>query len=139
LAEYPVSPVVAVGGVLIRDKRILLVQRGQAPSKGLWTIPGGKVELGENLRQALVREMLEETGLQVRVGKLVTHFEVIEPDDYGRIRYHYVIIDFQVQRIHGTLRPGDDVQEAAWFGMQDLSPALMTKGTIDLARSMLEE
>ncbi|MDZ7758740.1 MAG: NUDIX hydrolase [Desulfovermiculus sp.] len=138
MAEYPVSPVVAVGGVLIQDKRILLVQRGQAPSKGLWTIPGGKVELGENLKQAVVREMLEETGLQVQVGNLVTHFEVIEPDEHGRILYHYVIIDFQVQRIHGTLRPGDDVQEVAWFGLQDLTPALMPTGTIDLARSVLE-
>ncbi|MFP4035476.1 MAG: NUDIX hydrolase, partial [Desulfovermiculus sp.] len=137
LAEYPVLPVVAVGGVLIQDKRILLVKRGQAPSKGLWTIPGGKVELGENLKQAVVREMREEIGLQVRAGELVTHFEFIEADEQNRVRYHYVIMDFWVQRIQGTLRPGDDVQEAAWFGLQDLVPALVTKGTIDLARSLL--
>jgi ADP-ribose pyrophosphatase len=139
LAEYPVLPVVAVGGVLIQDKRILLVKRGQAPSKGLWTIPGGKVELGEHLRQAVVREMREETGLQVRVGELVSHFEVIEPDEQGRVRYHYVIMDFQVFIATGRLCHGGDALEAAWFGLQDIDPALMPIKTVELAESLLGE
>ena len=137
MAEYPISPVVAVGGVLIQDERILLVQRGQAPSKGMWTIPGGKVELGEGLKQALIREMYEETGLYVQVGDLVTHFEVIEPDEQGHIRFHFLIMDFWVVRISGSLRPGDDVLDTAWFGLQDLDPGLITPGTVHLARSLL--
>jgi ADP-ribose pyrophosphatase len=139
LSEYPNVPIVAVGGVLIQHDRILLVKRGQAPSQGLWTIPGGRVELGEGLRQAVVREMREETSLQVRVGKLLTHFEYVEPDPQERIRFHYLIMDFQVFVASGRLCPGGDALEAAWFGLQDLDDSVMAQGTMEIARSVLEK
>ncbi len=139
LSEYPNVPIVAVGGVLVQNDRILLVKRGQAPSQGLWTIPGGRVELGEGLRQAIVREMGEETGLQVRVGDLVTHYEFIEPDAQERIRFHYVIMDYQVFIVSGKLCSGGDALEAAWFGAQDLDPAVVTRSTVELAMSLLGE
>ncbi|MFO7802964.1 MAG: NUDIX hydrolase [Desulfovermiculus sp.] len=137
MSEYPHAPVVAVGGVVIQNKRILLVKRGQEPSKDLWTIPGGKVLLGEGLRQAVMREMREETNLQVRIGDLVTHYEFIEPDNQDRIRFHYLILNFQVFIATGRLCPGGDVLEAAWFGLQDMDSALIPGRTVELATSLL--
>ena len=139
MSEYPNAPILAVGGVVIQNHRILLVKRGQEPSKNLWTIPGGKVELGEGLRPAVVREMREETGLQVRIGELITHYEFIEADEQDRIRFHYVIMDFQVFIAFGRLCPGGDVFEAAWFSLQDIDEALMPHKTAELARSMLQK
>ena len=139
MSEYPNAPILAVGGVVIQNHRILLVKRGQEPSKNLWTIPGGKVELGEGLRPAVVREMREETGLQVRIGELITHYEFIEADEQDRIRFHYVIMDFQVFIAFGRLCPGGDVFEAALFSLQDIDEALMPHKTAELARSMLQK
>ena len=79
------------------------------------------MELGESLAAAVQREMLEETGLQVQVGGLAAHFEVIEPDEQRAIRYHYVIMDFWVIAYHGSMQAGDDVLDVAWFDLQDLN------------------
>jgi ADP-ribose pyrophosphatase len=81
--EYPENPQVAVGAIVIKDGRVLLVKRSQPPSKGLWAIPGGRVELGETLKEAAEREIIEETGLTIRAGDPVYTFDVIERDDAG--------------------------------------------------------
>jgi ADP-ribose pyrophosphatase YjhB (NUDIX family) len=81
--------------------------------------------------------MREETGLQVRVGDLITHYEFIEPDAHERIRFHYVIMHYQVFIASGRLCPGGDAVEAAWFGTQDLDPAVVTGSTVELATSLL--
>jgi ADP-ribose pyrophosphatase len=91
--EYPDRPVVGIGAVVVRDGKILLVQRGVAPSKGLWAIPGGALELGETLQQAAEREILEETGVTIRAREPVYAFDFFERDGAGRIRFHFVIVD----------------------------------------------
>ncbi|MEE9402308.1 MAG: NUDIX hydrolase, partial [Desulfobacteria bacterium] len=106
--EYPENPQVAVGAIVIKDGRVLLVKRSQPPSKGLWAIPGGRVELGETLKEAAEREIMEETGLTIRAGDPVYTFEVIKRDDTGRIRFHYVIVDLVADYLSGKLNASDD-------------------------------
>lgn len=124
--EYPERPVVGVGGVVIRDGAVLLVQRAAEPLAGRWSLPGGVVELGETLEEAVVRELREETGLTVRVLELVEAFERITRDDKGRARYHYVLLDYLCQLVSGRAQAGSDVQAVAWvrpeeFGAYELS------------------
>src|SRR5579862_4194484 len=99
--EYPECPLVGVGAVIAEKDRVVLVKRGHAPLLGEWSIPGGMLEVGETLRQAAVREVLEETGLRVEVGELLGVFDRIVRDDNERTLYHYVLIDFLCRRIVG--------------------------------------
>ncbi len=92
--EYPDSPVVGVGAVIIKDGKVLIVKRGKEPGYGRWSIPGGAVHLGEKLAPAVEREVLEETGLVVESGEVVEVYEPLIRDEKGRVRYHYVLIDF---------------------------------------------
>ena len=112
--EYPAAPVVGVGGVVLAGDRVLLVRRGHPPRQGEWSLPGGKVELGEALVEAVRRELREETGLEVEVGPLVECFDRVHYDETGRVRYHFVIADYLCRAIGGALRPGDDAADAAW-------------------------
>lgn len=118
--EYPERPVVGVGGVVIEDGRTLLIRRGSEPLRGQWSIPGGTLELGESLEAGVARELLEETGLEVRIVDLIEVFDRIftEPDAGGggtpqKPKFHYVIIDYLCERISGDPRPGSDVTDVA--------------------------
>ena len=111
--EYPERPVVGVGGVVIRDGRALLVRRGSEPLKGQWSIPGGTLELGETIAEGVVRELREETGLDVRVVDLIEVFERIFPGE-GRPQYHFVILDYLCEAPNGTPQPGSDVTDVAF-------------------------
>ena len=111
---YPQRPLVAVGAVVFHEQRVLLVRRGQAPSEGLWAIPGGSVEIGETLQQAAEREILEETGIRIKANEPVLTFDVIERDPQNRVRYHYVIVDLAADYICGEPRAGDDAIQARW-------------------------
>jgi len=114
--EFPSRPVVGVGGVVIRDGRALIVRRGTEPLKGEWSIPGGALELGENLEQAVRRERLEETGLQVSVIELLEVYErIIAAAGAGRPRYHFVILDYLCSAGGEESRPGSDAAELAWI------------------------
>ncbi len=112
--EYPPVPLMGVGALILADGRVLLVRRGKPPSMGQWSIPGGLVELGEGLRDAVAREAKEETGLDVAVGELVELLERIFPDSEGRVKYHYVLADFLCTALGGTLTAGSDALEVKW-------------------------
>jgi len=121
--EYPDKPLVGVGAVIVRDNRVLLIRRGQAPLLGEWSLPGGVLECGETLREATAREAREETGLVVETTDMLGVYERIVPSDGGRIRYHYVLIDFLCRPVGGELKASSDAAEARWFSPEDL-PAL---------------
>jgi 8-oxo-dGTP diphosphatase len=110
-------PEVAVGAVAVESGRLLLVRRGSAPQLGRWSLPGGRVERGETLAQAIEREMEEETGLEVRCGPYVGWVERIGEG------HHFVILDFAVEVAGGTLRAGEDAAEVAWVAL-DAVPEL---------------
>jgi 8-oxo-dGTP diphosphatase len=126
--EYPERPVVGVGGVVIDDGRTLLIRRGSEPLRGQWSIPGGTLELGESLEDGVARELLEETGLEVRVLELIEVFDRIftEPDAGGggtppRPKFHYVIVDYLCERISGEPRPGSDATDVALATEEELT------------------
>ncbi|MGB8536393.1 MAG: NUDIX hydrolase [Acidobacteriaceae bacterium] len=119
--EYPEAPVVGVGAVVIDGTKVLLVRRGQEPLKGEWSLPGGALELGETLQQGVVREVLEETGLIVAPGGIIEILDRIIPDETsGRVRYHYVLIDFVCHVTGGALFPGTDAEEVRWVEQNQL-------------------
>lgn len=118
--QYPDSPRLAVGAIVFKDNRVLLVKRANAPAAGHWAIPGGSVRLGETLRAAAEREIKEETGITINALSPVFQFETIEKDTDGRIRFHYVIIDLAAEYMHGDICPGDDAAAARWVSPDEL-------------------
>ena len=127
--EYPESPLVGVGAVIIdpdpsrNSRRVLLIRRGTAPLLGEWSLPGGVLECGESLRDAVVREAREETGLIVECGEMLGVYERVIRGDEGRVRYHFVLIDFLCRPVGGELAAGSDAAEVGWFTREQL-PAL---------------
>jgi 8-oxo-dGTP diphosphatase len=105
---------VGVGGVVIADDRVLLIRRGSAPLKGEWSIPGGILEIGETIVHGVQREMLEETAIEVKVLDLIEVFERISVEEDGRAKYHFVILDYLCELVHGEARAGSDVTHVAW-------------------------
>lgn len=134
LNDYPSNPRVAVGAVVFKNNRVLLVRRGQPPSEDLWAIPGGSVEIGETLQEAAEREILEETGITIRAGEPVYTFDAIERDDTGKIRFHYVIIDLGADYISGDPKAGDDALEARWVTEQEVNELHVSPPTLRLLK-----
>jgi 8-oxo-dGTP diphosphatase len=132
---YPHSPQVAVGAVVFRDDKVLLVKRDQPPGKGLWAIPGGSVRLGETLQEAAEREIREETGITIRAKAPSSTFDVIERDDQGRIRFHYVIVDLDADYLSGEPTAGDDASEARWVTLDHLDKMPVSKHTRQLLQA----
>ena len=120
MREYPERPLVGVGVILVKDRQILLVKRGHEPNKGMWSIPGGLIKLGETAEEAAIREVREETGLEVSIGAVAGIFNVIIKDSDSKIKYHYVIIDYFGEVVGGMLRPGTDVTDARWFWLDEI-------------------
>jgi 8-oxo-dGTP diphosphatase len=135
--EYPESPLVGVGAVIVdckrgdradgdhpdKDRRVLLIRRGTPPLLGEWSLPGGVLECGETLREAVVREAHEETGLVIEPSEMLGVYERVIWDDENRVRYHYVLIDFLCRPLCGDLRAGSDAADVRWFTRDEL-PAL---------------
>lgn len=132
--QYPNLPRVAVGAVVFKDERVLLVRRGKAPARGQWAIPGGSVRLGETLQAAAEREIREETGIRIVAGKPVYTFDVVDRDGENRIRYHYVIVDLEAVYQGGAIRPGDDALEARWVAAHELKGLAVSRPTLQLLR-----
>jgi 8-oxo-dGTP diphosphatase len=134
--EYPERPLVGVGGVVIDKGRALLIRRASEPLRGEWSIPGGMLELGETLEQGVARELLEETGLQVRVLELIEVFEriVYAPNeqpagggDWQRPRFHYVIADYLCERISGEHAAASDVTDVVFAREEELDRFSLTE------------
>lgn len=134
--SYPTRPLVGVGAVIKKGRRVVVVRRSAPPLKNQWSIPGGLVEVGETLRQAVAREAREETGLTVKVGKLLEVFERILPGARGRARYHFVLLDYLCRPVRGRLRAGSDAARARWVSARELHKlpiAASAKGVIRMA------
>jgi ADP-ribose pyrophosphatase YjhB (NUDIX family) len=132
--EYPEHPRVGVGAVVLHESRVLLVRRGQAPSLGKWSLPGGLVNLGETTREAVAREVAEECGLAIRVAGVAGFVERVVRDEAGRIRYHYVLVDYLAFPESTRLVPGSDAVDAQWIEIDRVAELDTTEGLLDMIR-----
>jgi len=124
--EYPVRPLVGVGALILDDGKLLLIRRGAQPGQGKWSIPGGLVELGENVQDAMIRETKEEVGLDVEAVKLMDVFDSVTLDDQGRIQYHFVVVNFLARIVGGTVRTASDILEAKWVPVEEVERFTLT-------------
>ena len=127
--KYPEHPLVGVGATILRGEQVLLVQRGSEPAYGKWSLPGGLVELGESLQEAICREVLEETRLTVHVVDVVAVLDRVLPDAAGQVEYHYVLIDFLCRGDTGEPSPGSDVLACEFVPVAELDQYSLTSGT----------
>ena len=119
----------AVGAVVFKDDAVLLVHRSNPPSRGMWSIPGGRIRLGETLQAAAEREILEETGVVIRANRPVLAFDVIQKDDRGVVKYHYVIVDLAADYVSGEPLAGDDAADARWIAADELAGLTVNPAT----------
>jgi mutator protein MutT len=138
---FPERPIAAVGAVVFYDHQVLLVRRKVDPYAGRWSIPGGAIELGERAREALVREVREECGVDVEPLVVVDVYDNIV-EDGGTVKYHYVVIDYLSRYVSGTPRAGSDVDQSRWIAISDLDRYEMTPlalSAIERGLGMMEE
>lgn len=134
---YPTRPYLAVSAAIVRDGKLLVVRRARQPGKGWHTFPGGGVELGETLEAAVIREVKEETGLDIAVGALIGHRDVIIRDPGGRVARHFVVLPFVARWTGGEFRLDEEHDEGAWLGVADLAGLKTTEGLADIAAAAL--
>ena len=136
--SYPDHARVAVGAIVFKSNKVLLVRRGKPPAENQWAIPGGRVEVGETLQEAAEREILEETGVAIRALEPVYTFDVIDRDVDGRVRFHYVIVDLTADYISGKPRAGDDASAARWVSSEELASMKVSAKTRQLLKEQFE-
>ena len=132
--EYPDYPRVGVGAVILHADKVLLVRRGQSPSYGKWSLPGGLVELGESTREAIAREIVEECGIAIRVVDVCGVIDRVVHDDAGRVRYHYVLVDYLAYPESLDVVAGSDAGDAQWFEIERVVELDTTQGLLDMIR-----
>lgn len=135
--EYPASPRVGVGAVVLHRGRVLLVNRGRQPSEGKWSLPGGLVRLGETTAEAIRRELAEECALTVRIAGVAGVVDRILRDDAGRVRYHYVLVDYLAYPDSDEIAAGSDAADARWVELAELERLDLTDGLLDMVQRAL--
>jgi 8-oxo-dGTP diphosphatase len=136
--RYPTRPYLAVSAAIFRDGRVLIVRRAQPPAHGLYTLPGGGVELGETLEQAVIREVREETGLDIEPVKLAGYRQMIARDADGTVERHFVILPFAARFIAGEVALNDELADAKWLLPAELSGLKTTEGLADIVAAAAE-
>ena len=120
--EYPYRPIVSAAACVFRGDRVLLIKRTQQPSQGLWSVPGGAIELGEAVHKAVQRELREECNIEIKVDKILNVVDLIVPDESQQIRFHYVVIYLLARYVSGEAHPGSDASDLRWVTLQELDP-----------------
>ncbi len=133
---YPLAPRVGIGAITIHEGRVLLVKRAAEPSRGLWAIPGGTLELGETMQECAAREILEETGITIKVGACIYVFDFMERDAEGKIKFHFVIVDFAGEYVSGEPKGADDADEARFVAPEELKELPVAKNTLAALKSI---
>jgi len=136
--RYPERPFVAVGTIVVREGCVLLARRGKEPSYGLWSLPGGAVDLGERLKDAAARETREECGIEIELTDVLEVVERMVRDPDGRVQFHYVIVDYLARWTSGDLAASLEVLEARWVAPEDFPQYELTRGTAEVVLRMLE-
>jgi 8-oxo-dGTP diphosphatase len=129
---YPERPIVGVGAIVLDRGRVLLVKRAHEPLQGEWSVPGGAVDIGETLEEAIRREVREETCLDIEVGPIVDVLDRIRYDPEGRVKFHFVLVDFVCRPVGGTLQCASDAEEATWAERADLGRYGVADATISV-------
>jgi ADP-ribose pyrophosphatase YjhB (NUDIX family) len=135
---YPTRPYLAVSAAIFRDGRVLIVRRARPPADGLYTLPGGGVELGETLEQAVIREVREETALEIAPVDLVGFRQAIARDDSGRVQRHFVILPFAARFIRGEILLNEELAEAHWLAPADIASLKTTEGLAQIVAAASE-
>jgi 8-oxo-dGTP diphosphatase len=130
--EYPDRPILGVGAIIFFSGKVLLVKRGKEPGYGKWSIPGGAVELGETLKEGVLREVKEETGLEVEIGGTVEVFDWVSRDENDRIKYHYVLVDFWCKCLSVEINPSSDALDARWVLFSEISNYDLPLATLEV-------
>ena len=125
--EYPTRPLVGTGALILKVGKLLMVKRGAEPGFGRWSIPGGLIELGENVQDAMVREVKEEVGFSVEAVKLMDVFDSVTLDNNGRIQYHFVVVNFLARIVGGELKWASDILEAKWVPLDEVEKQNLTR------------
>lgn len=124
--QYPDRPIFGVGAIIFEGEKVLLIKRGQPPLEGRWSIPGGAQEAGESVEEALTREIMEETGLEIKIIKFATMVDLIDLDEAGKARHHYTVADYICTVVGGELRAGGDAADVQWVAIKDLGKLDLT-------------